>query len=101
MTPTNIDHEQMEQDSAHAAHDKHGAHDGQGAHDEQGAHDKHAGHSVEMFRDKFWWSVALTVPTVVWSPMVQQWLGFHAPTFPGSRSASACQPWRARWTRSP
>jgi len=38
-----------------------------------------------MFRDKFWWSVALTVPTVVWSPMIQQWLHFQAPTFPGSR----------------
>ena len=58
-------------------------HDG-GHADDQG-HDKHAGHSVEMFRDKFWWSVALTVPTVVWSPMIQQWLGFQAPTFPGSR----------------
>src|SRR6266516_2974267 len=55
------------------------------AHDEHASHDKHAGHSVEMFRDRFWWSVALTVPTVVWSPMVQQWLGLHAPTFPGSR----------------
>jgi len=38
-----------------------------------------------MFRDKFWWSVALTVPTIVWSPMIQQWLHFQAPTFPGSR----------------
>ena len=38
-----------------------------------------------MFRDKFWWSLALTVPTVVWSPMIQQWLRFQAPTFPGSR----------------
>jgi len=38
-----------------------------------------------MFRDKFWWSVALTMPTVVWSPMIQQWLHFQAPTFPGSR----------------
>src|SRR6266516_3616931 len=55
------------------------------AHDEHASHDKHAGHSVEMFRDKFWCSVALTVPTVVWSPMVQQWLGLHAPAFPGSR----------------
>ena len=53
-------------------------------HDEHGAHDKHAGHSVAMFRDKFWWSVALTVPTIIWSPMVQQWLGYHAPAFPGS-----------------
>ncbi len=38
-----------------------------------------------MFRDKFWWSVVLTVPTLVWSPMIQQWLGFHTPTFPGAR----------------
>jgi len=53
-------------------------------HDEHGAHDKHAGHSVAMFRDKFWWAVALTVPTVIWSPMVEQWLGYHAPPFPGS-----------------
>lgn len=37
-----------------------------------------------MFRDKFWWSVALTVPTVVWSPMIQQWLHFQALGFPES-----------------
>jgi Cu2+-exporting ATPase len=54
-------------------------------HMDHSAHDKHAGHSVAMFRDKFWWSLVLTVPTVVWSPVVQQWLGFHAPSFPGSQ----------------
>lgn len=42
-----------------------------------------------MFRDKFWGSFALTVPTVVWSPMVQQWLGYAAPEFPGSRLVPA------------
>jgi Cu2+-exporting ATPase len=42
-----------------------------------------------MFRDKFWGSVALTIPTVLWSPIVQQWLGFRAPTFPGSRYVPA------------
>jgi len=52
-------------------------------------HDQHAGHSVGMFRDKFWWSLALTVPTVIWSSMIQQWLGFHAPTFAGSRYVPA------------
>ena len=59
----------------HAEHQGHEGHHG---------HNEHAAHSVEMFRDKFWWSVALTLPTVAWSPMIQQWLGFHAPTFPGS-----------------
>ena len=56
-------------------HQQHADHEG---------HDKHAGHSVKMFRDKFWGSLALTVPTVIWSPMVQQWLGFSAPAFTGS-----------------
>ena len=42
-----------------------------------------------MFRDKFWGSLALTVPTVVWSPMVQQWLGYRAPEFPGSELVPA------------
>jgi len=52
----------------------------------QGAsrHDKHAGHSVAMFRDKFWLSLGLTVPTVFWEPMVQDWFGYTAPQFPGS-----------------
>jgi len=47
-------------------------------------HDRHAGHSAAMFRDRFWLSLALTLPTVVFSPMVQMWLGYPAPTFPGS-----------------
>ena len=66
-------------------HADHRGHEGHQAPEKHQGHDQHAGHSVEMFRDKFWWSVALTVPTVVWSPMVQQWLHFQAPTFPGSR----------------
>src|SRR5712691_9084623 len=49
------------------------------------SHDRHAGHSVAMFRDKFWLSFALTIPTVIWSPEVQHRLGYTAPSFPGSR----------------
>jgi Cu2+-exporting ATPase len=49
-----------------------------------GAHDRHAGHSVAMFRDKFWRSLALTVPVVIWSHDIQQLLGYAAPAFPGS-----------------
>ena len=48
-------------------------------------HDRHAGHSVAMFRDKFWLSLALTIPVVLWSSEVQHWLGYTAPTFPGSK----------------
>jgi hypothetical protein len=38
---------------------------------DHGAHDKHEGHSVEMFRSKFWLSLALTIPVVFWSEHVQ------------------------------
>src|SRR5438128_6995481 len=37
-----------------------------------------------MFRDKFWLSFALTIPVVFWSTDVQHWLGYTAPSFPGS-----------------
>src|SRR5713101_10124953 len=52
--------------------------------DPHGSHDRHAGHSVAMFRDKFWLSLALTIPVVFWSTDVQHWLGYTAPSFPGS-----------------
>src|SRR4029077_15382102 len=52
--------------------------------DAHGSHDRHAGHSVAMFRDKFWLSFALTIPVVLWSTDVQHWLGYTAPSFPGS-----------------
>jgi Cu2+-exporting ATPase len=58
---------------------------GDSGRDAHGPHDKHAGHSVAMFRDKFWVSLLLTIPTIVWSPMVQDWLGFTAPRFTGSK----------------
>jgi Cu2+-exporting ATPase len=53
--------------------------------DTQGSHDRHAGHSVAMFRDKFWLSFGLTIPVVFWSTDVQHWLGYTAPSFPGSQ----------------
>jgi len=53
--------------------------------DHAAGHDRHEGHSVAMFRDKFWLSLALTVPIVVLSPDVQEWFGYTVPTFPGSQ----------------
>jgi Cu2+-exporting ATPase len=70
-------------------HNDHGpASDPHAAHkmsDMHGSHDRHAGHSVAMFRDKFWLSFALTIPVVFWSTDVQHWLGYAAPSFPGSK----------------
>jgi Cu2+-exporting ATPase len=68
---------------AHSESHAHGEHAGHAGHAGT-AHDRHAGHSVAMFRDKFWLSLALTVPIVFWSADVQEWLGYAAPTFPGS-----------------
>jgi cation transport ATPase len=51
---------------------------------EHAAHHRHAGHSVEMFRAKFWVTLLFTIPTLVWSDMIQHWLRFSAPAFPGS-----------------
>jgi P-type Cu2+ transporter len=62
----------------------HSAHADTRAESEDG-HDKHAGHSVEMFRRKFWLSFALTIPALVWEPMLQDWFGYSAPAVPGAR----------------
>jgi P-type Cu2+ transporter len=37
-----------------------------------------------MFRDRFWLSLALTIPVVFYSEMVQGWFDYTAPGFPGS-----------------
>jgi len=52
--------------------------------DEHAAHDRHAGHSVEMFRRRFWTTLALTIPTVVWGHMLTSVTGWRAPVFLGS-----------------
>ncbi|WMY79834.1 copper-translocating P-type ATPase [Citricoccus sp. I39-566] len=37
-----------------------------------------------MFKHRFWWSLVLSVPVVIFSPMVADLLGYHLPQFPGS-----------------
>lgn len=54
-------------------------------HSETSTYDKHAGHSVAMFRDKFWLSLALTLPVLIYSDHIQRWLHFTPPSFPGSK----------------
>jgi P-type Cu2+ transporter len=45
-------------------------------------HDKHAGHHTQDFLIRFWICLALTIPLVLLSPMIQHWFGFHL-IFPG------------------
>ena len=48
------------------------------------AHDRHAGHTPEMFRDRFWVCLALTVPILLLSEHVRAWLGLPSLRFPGA-----------------
>ena len=77
-------HEHVDVASTGEAHHDHSGHrsDAHGGHE---GHDKHAGHSVAMFRDKFWVSLVLTLPTLVWGHMLQNAFGYHAPMFSGSQ----------------
>jgi len=56
---------------------------GKASEDHRG-HDQHEGHSPEMFRNKFWLSLVLTLPVVFWSAHIQELLGYRAPDFLGS-----------------
>ena len=64
----------------HASHS-----DSTHSHAEHAMANRHAGHSAAVFRDKFWWTLVFTIPVVAWSADVQHWLGYTAPSFPGSK----------------
>ena len=57
-----------------------GHHPGHGG---QRAHTDHTGHE-QMFRRRFWVSLVLSLPVIVFSEFVQDTFGYTAPTFPGS-----------------
>ena len=61
----------------------HGDHAGHGGGHEAHGHGGHGDHAAQ-FRDRFWLSLALTVPVILYSEMVQEWLRFTPPQFPGS-----------------
>ena len=75
-------HQQDPAQSAAPSHARHQHATNAGAHD---GHEKHAGHSVAMFRHKFWISLLLTVPTLVWGHMLQNLVRYTPPPVPGAR----------------
>jgi Cu2+-exporting ATPase len=60
-------------DASHTAHDTHAAHG-----------TDHTGHEL-LFRNRFWVCLILSIPVLIYSPMLQEWLGFTPPAFPGSQ----------------
>ncbi|HSG45289.1 MAG TPA: copper-translocating P-type ATPase [Anaerolineales bacterium] len=75
--------------SEHAMPDMEMDHSNQGTENSHEGHDEHAGHTdhtghEQMFRTRFWGSLLLSIPVLVFSPALQNWLGFTAPSFTGS-----------------
>jgi Cu2+-exporting ATPase len=72
-----VSHEETGEPPAHASHET--------GHDTgHGAHIDHSGHEA-LFRQRFWVCLLLSIPVLLYSPMMQSWFGFSMPQFPGSR----------------
>jgi Cu2+-exporting ATPase len=93
-----IDHTEHEMHAHHKDHEKqemqHADHFGHEmesmGHESHDSHSGHAGHGTDhtgheaMFRTRFWWSLLLSLPVLFYSELIQRFLGYTAPTFPGS-----------------
>src|SRR5687767_4873307 len=95
------DHSEMEHDQhtnsekdAHAdrtspmaaAENQHDMHMGH-AMDKSGEHTQHIDHSghEDLFRKRFWVSLLLSIPVLLYTPMLQMWFGYSMPEFAGSQ----------------
>jgi len=71
---------------SHESHEGHSPPDGHDDHKDHNGHDSHVDHTGHetMFRNRFWVSLALSIPVLLYSEPVQRWLGFEMPSFTGS-----------------
>ena len=76
-----MDHGQHHQHD-HQQHEHH--HDHHGGHQQVSkqkditpAHDEHAGHHTHDFLKRFWICLALTIPVLLLSHMIRQWIGLE------------------------
>jgi Cu2+-exporting ATPase len=74
----------MQSMAEHEPHAGHMAHQGHEHTGHGGAHVDHTGHEI-MFRNRFWVSLVLTIPVLLFSPLLQKWFGFSMPQFTGDR----------------
>jgi len=75
------DHKMDHHDQHHDAHSQQDDHVTGSGHSM--SHVDHSGHEM-MFKQRFWWSLLLSVPVLFYSPLIQKVLNYTAPTFPGS-----------------
>lgn len=89
-------HEPISEHEGHAGHEGHGKYDDYGEHEGHGKHDDHGKHGgneahidhtghEEMFRRKFWISLLISIPVLIFSPTISNFLGYNLPDFPGVR----------------
>lgn len=62
----------MHHEMKHDEHAMHMKHDKQKGHEHTGHH----AHMVSDFRKRFWVSLIITIPILLLSPMIQEWVGF-------------------------
>ncbi len=62
------------------AHGEHAEHKATPSHK---GHVDHSGHE-QMFRRRFWVCLVLSIPVLLYSPMLQHWFGYTMPAFMGS-----------------
>ena len=55
-----------------------------GGHEGHEGHEGHGDHAAQ-FRDRFWLTLVLSIPVVIWAPMIQDWFGYTAPQFAGDQ----------------
>jgi Cu2+-exporting ATPase len=93
----NHEHHHDHSSHNHSSHDNSQAHDHHAGmrhpkvqqsatpvHEEHQAHDEHAGHHTEGFLKRFWICLVITIPVLLLSHMIRQWLGFSF-TFIGDK----------------
>ncbi|MEK7630274.1 MAG: heavy metal-binding domain-containing protein, partial [Patescibacteria group bacterium] len=78
---TKLELESKDLECCHASYNKHSEMNKPAFGDSAG---RHEGHSTNIFKAKFWASLILSVPIVVYSDTIQKLLGFKAPVFSGS-----------------
>ena len=81
-------HAQHAQHVEHAEHAEHASAPPKDEHAEHRGHDRHAGHSVEMFRNRFWVCLVLTIPVLIYAEGLWELVGLDPPELPGGRGVS-------------
>src|SRR4030043_1737956 len=84
---SNAEHTSHAKHASPADHPNHKGHTEQLEHTEHKGHTGHVDHSghEQMFRQRFWVSLLLSIPVLIFSPSIQEWLDYSLPAFSGGQ----------------